>query len=174
MAVTIDRSRLAFNIGCKLTNSSGSVFDFSKSTGTSLRNTNGTFAFDRVFALEDYSLTVAAGNLDVDLYDLGSNIDVGCGPGDDNLGLSHANSAIHAILIENASSSAGDLRIDTNVSGAWTGLLPASTTLDLDAGSFLHCVFGTTGKAVTDVSNHLLRLAAIGDTCSINVVFFAS
>jgi hypothetical protein len=173
MAVTVNRSRLAFNIGCKLTNSSGAVFDFSKSTGTSIRNTDGTFAFDRVLALEDYSLTVAAGNLDIDLYDLGT-LDVGAGPGDDNLGLSHTNSAIHAILIENASSSAGDLRIDTNVTGAWTGLLPASTTLDLDAGSFLHCVFGTTGKAVADTTNHILRLAAIGGTCTINVVFFSS
>ncbi len=173
MAVTVNRSRLAFNIGCKLTNSSGAVFDFSKSAGTSLRNTDGTFAFDRLWALEDYSLTTAAGNLDIDLYDLG-NIDVGAGAGDDNLGLAHANSAIHAIMIENDSSSAGDLRVDTNVTGAWTGLLPASTTLDLDAGSFLHCVFGTTGKAVADTTNHILRLSAVGGTCTINVVFFSS
>ncbi len=99
---------------------------------------------------------------------------MGAGAGGDNLGLAHANSAIHAIMIENDSSSAGDLRVDTNVTGAWTGLLPASTTLDLDAGSFLHCVFGTTGKAVADTTNHILRLSAVGGTCTINVVFFSS
>ena len=173
MAVTVNRSRLSFNVACKLTNETGAVFDFGISTGTSLRNTDGTYAFDRVWALEDYDLTTAAGNYDLDLYDLGTT-DVGAGPGDDNLGLSHTNSAIHAIMIENQSTSAGDLRIDTNVTGAWTGLLPTGTTLDLDAGSFIHCVFGTTGKAVADTTNHLLRLSAQSDTCRINVVFFSS
>jgi hypothetical protein len=173
MAVTVDRARVSFNLGCKVTSSSGAVFDFSKSTGSSLRNTDGTFAFDRILALEDYSLTTAAGNLDIDLYDLGT-LDVGSGPGDDNLGQSHANSAIHAILIENASSSVGDLRIDTGATGSWTGILPASATLDLDAASFIQCVFGTTGKAVADTTNHILRLSAQGGDCTINVVFFSS
>lgn len=173
MASTVDRGRISFNLGCKITSSSGAVFDFSSSTGTSLRNTDGTFAFDHVLALEDYSLTVAAGDLDLDIFDLGT-LDVGAGPGDDNLGQSHANSAIHAIMIQNSSSSTGDLRIDTNASGSWTGILPASSTLDLDAGSFIQCVFGTTGKPVVDTTNHILRLSAQGGDCTISVVFFSS
>ncbi|MGI9459634.1 MAG: hypothetical protein ACR2NF_06520 [Pirellulales bacterium] len=173
MTVTVNRSRNSYNLSCKITNSSGALFDFSKSTGYSLRDSAGLFTFDRVLALEDYSLTLASGNLDIDLYDLGT-LDVGSGPGRDNLGLAQANAKICAILIENQSTSAGDLRIDNTVANAWTGILPASATLDLDAGSYMNCVFGATGKPVTDASSHILRLSAQGDDCTINVVFFSS
>lgn len=131
---------------------------------------SGAYVADNVLDLSDYSLTVAAGNLDIDLYDLAS-LDIGAGAGRDNLGASWAQAKVYTVVIGNSSTSAGTLRIDQNGAGstAWTGLFGGNTVLDLPAGAFVAASLGTGGATVTDVTNHILRLSAQTDTCSINV-----
>lgn len=172
MAVTVNSCRIQSNITSRMTNSTGATYSLSKKIDDTLQSA-GSFTFDRVFSLDSYSLTLASGNLDIDLYDLAS-LNIGTVAGADNLGLPHTNSLIHYILIKNDSTSAGNLRIDNGVTNAWTGLLPASATLDLSPGMYVSCMFGTTGKAVTDASSHMLRLSAQTDDCTIDVTFFAS
>jgi hypothetical protein len=174
MAVTVNRGSASFNVSSNIASGSGATFAYTESFGNDLKDSNGDFIFDRSFALQDYSLTVASGNLDIDLYDLGS-IDIGVGPGDDALGLSHANAKIHLIAIENKEiTGGGTLRIDGGVTGHWTGILPASATLDIPQGGFLVVQFGDTGSTVTDTTNHMLRLSAQSTDCEINFVFFSS
>lgn len=174
MAVTVNRGSAGFNVSSNIASGTGATHLYSKAFANDLKNSSGDFIFDRSFALEDYSLTVASGNLDIDLYDLGS-IDVGAGAGDDALGLTHANAKIHLLAIQNKEvTGGGTLRIDGGVTGHWTGILPASATLDIPQGGFLVVQFGDTGSTVTDATNHMLRLSAQTTDCEMNFVFFSS
>lgn len=174
MAVTINRGAAACSVSSNIASGTGATHLYSKSFENDLKDSSGDFIFDRSFALEDYSLTVASGNLDIDLYDLGS-LDLGAGAGEDALGLTHANAKIHLVAIQNKEiASGGTLRIDGGVTGHWTGILPASATLDIPQGGFLVVQFGDTGSTVTDTTNHMLRLSAQTTDCEINFVFFSS
>lgn len=174
MAVTVNRGAAACSVSSNIASGTGATHLYSKSFENDLKNSSGDFIFDRSFALEDYSLTVASGNLDIDLYDLGS-IDLGAGAGEDALGLTHANAKIHLVAIQNKEiTGGGTLRIDGGVTGHWTGILPASATLDIPQGGFLVVQFGDTGSTVTDATNHMLRLSAQTTDCEINFVFFSS
>lgn len=174
MAVTVNRGAAACSVSSNIASGTGATHLYSKSFENDLKNSSGDFIFDRSFALEDYSLTVASGNLDIDLYDLGS-IDLGAGAGEDALGLTHANAKIHLVAIQNKEiTGGGTLRIDGGVTGHWTGILPASATLDIPQGGFLVVQFGDTGSTVTDTTNHMLRLSAQTTDCEINFVFFSS
>ena len=174
MAVTVNRGAAACSVSSNIASGTGATHLYSKSFENDLKDSSGDFIFDRSFALEDYSLTVASGNLDIDLYDLGS-IDLGAGAGEDALGLTHANAKIHLVAIQNKEiTGGGTLRIDGGVTGHWTGILPASATLDLPQGGFLVVQFGDTGSTVTDATNHMLRLSAQTTDCEINFVFFSS
>lgn len=174
MAVTINRGAAACSVSSNIASGTGATHLYSKSFENDLKDLSGDFIFDRSFALEDYSLTVASGNLDIDLYDLGS-IDLGAGAGEDALGLTHANAKIHLLAIQNKEiTGGGTLRIDGGVTGHWTGILPASATLDIPQGGFLVVQFGDTGSTVTDTTNHMLRLSAQTTDCEINFVFFSS
>ena len=174
MAVTVNRGAAACSVSSNIASGTGATHLYSKSFENDLKNSSGDFIFDRSFALEDYSLTVASGNLDIDLYDLGS-IDLGAGAGEDALGLTHANAKIHLVAIQNKEiTGGGTLRIDGGVTGHWTGILPASATLDLPQGGFLVVQFGDAGSTVTDATNHMLRLSAQTTDCEINFVFFSS
>ena len=174
MAVTVNRGAAACSVSSNIASGTGATHLYSKSFENDLKNSSGDFIFDRSFALEDYSLTVASGNLDIDLYDLGS-IDLGAGAGEDALGLTHANAKIHLLAIQNKEiAGGGTLRIDGGVTGHWTGILPASATLDIPQGGFLVVQFGDTGSTVTDATNHMLRLSAQTTDCEINFVFFSS
>lgn len=174
MAVTINRGAAACSVSSNIASGTGATHLYSKSFENDLKDSSGDFIFDRSFALEDYSLTVASGNLDIDLYDLGS-IDLGAGAGEDALGLTHANAKIHLLAIQNKEiTGGGTLRIDGGVTGHWTGILPASATLDIPQGGFLVVQFGDTGSTVTDTTNHMLRLSAQTTDCEINFVFFSS
>jgi hypothetical protein len=174
MAVTINRGAAACSVSSNIASGTGATHLYSKSFENDLKDSSGDFIFDRSFALEDYSLTVASGNLDIDLYDLGS-IDLGAGAGEDALGLTHANAKIHLVAIQNKEiAGGGTLRIDGGVTGHWTGILPASATLDLPQGGFLVVQFGDTGSTVTDTTSHMLRLSAQTTDCEINFVFFSS
>lgn len=174
MAVTVNRGAAACSVSSNIASGTGATHLYSKSFENDLKNSSGDFIFDRSFALEDYSLTVASGNLDIDLYDLGS-IDLGAGAGEDALGLTHANAKIHLLAIQNKEiTGGGTLRIDGGVTGHWTGILPASATLDIPQGGFLVVQFGDAGSTVTDATNHMLRLSAQTTDCEINFVFFSS
>jgi hypothetical protein len=174
MAVSVTRASAGLNVSSQVASGTGAVHSFSKAFENDLKNSSGDFIFDRVFALEDYSLTVASGNLDIDLYDLGS-IDLGAGAGEDALGLSHANAKIHLLAIQNKDiTTGGTLRIDNSVANAWTGLLPAAATLDIPKGGFVVVQFGDAGSTVTDASSHMLRLSAQTTDCEINFAFFSS
>ncbi len=175
MAVSVTRSGFAIDLSANISSGTGARHSYAQTFENDLKDSGGNFIFDRVFALEGYSLTTAAGNFDIDLYDLGS-LDVwGVGAGDDNLGLAHANAKIHMIAIRNkVITSGGELRIDNGIANAWTGVLPASATLDLPQGGVLLAQFGDSGATVTDASSHMLRLSAQTADCEIDVVFFSS
>ncbi len=139
-----------------------------------LKSSAGAFLFDRMLELSNYSLTTAAGNLDIDLYDLGT-LDVGAGAGDDNLGLAHANARIIAIGLRNQSiTSGGTLRIDnTGATNPWIGIHPAASVYDMAQGAFMVHYLGENGKTVTDASDHILRLSAQTADCKIDLVFYS-
>jgi hypothetical protein len=175
MAVTVTRGQFELTLSAFISSGTGARHAYAQTFENDLKNSSGNFIFDRVFAMEAYSLTTAAGNLDIDLYDIGSAIDLGAGAGEDNLGLTHANAKIHMLAIRNKEiSGGGTLRIDNGVTNAWTGILPASATLDLPVGGMLVTQFGDAGAAVTDASSHMLRLSAQSADCEIDVVFFSS
>ena len=174
MAVTVSRGTASLDIASTVASGTGATYPYGKTFENDLKDSTGAFIFDRSFSLDDYELTTAAGNLDIDLFDLGS-LDVGAGPGDDALGLTHANAKIHLIAIQNKEiTGGGTLRIDGAVTGHWTGIIPASATLDIPQGGFLVVQFGDTGSAVTDATNHMLRLSAQTADCEFNFVFFSS
>jgi len=175
MAVSVTRGNFDLTLSAFISSGTGARHAYAQTFENDLKNSSGDFIFDRVFAMEAYSLTTAAGNLDIDLYDIGSAIDLGAGSGEDNLGLTHANAKIHLICIRNrVITSGGTLRIDNTVTNAWTGVLPATATLDLPQGGMLVAQFGDTGETVTDASDHMLRLSAQTADCEIDVIFFSS
>lgn len=174
MAVSVSAADFDIILATNIASGTGARYPFAESWTDSLTDSSGTYLFDRVWALTDYSLTTGAGNLDIDLYDLGT-IDVGAGAGRDNLGLSHANARIIAFAIRNQEvSSGGDLRIDQNGTAAsWTGFFHDSTQLDLAQGAMMSAYLGESGKTVTDSTDHLLRLSAQTNDCTIDVVFYS-
>ena len=175
MAVSVTRAAFSIDVSTNISSGTGARHSYAQTFENDLKNSSGDYIFDRVFAMEAYSLTTAAGNLDIDLYDIGTGIDLGAGAGEDNLGLTHANAKIHMIAIRNkVITSGGELRIDNGVTNAWTGILPASATLDLPQGGVLVAQFGDTGATVTDASSHMLRLSAQTADCEIDVVYFSS
>lgn len=175
MAVTVTSSKFQLELSAFISSGTGARHTYAQTFENDLKNSSGDFIFDRVFAMEAYDLTTAAGNLDIDLYDIGTAIDLGAGSGEDNLGLTHANAKIHLIAIRNkVITSGGTLRIDNGVTNAWNGILPDSATLDLPQGGMLVAQFGDTGATVTDGSDHMLRLSAQSADCEIDVIFFSS
>lgn len=152
----------------------GAKLSFANTFSATLKDSEGAFLFDRVFALSDYSLTTAAGNFDLDLYDLAS-LDIGAGAGRDNLGQAHANARIVAMAVRNqVVASGGTLRIDNNgATGPWKGIFGATRVLDLAQGAYFTTYLGESGKTVTDSSDHIMRLSAQTSNCTIDVVFLS-
>lgn len=176
MANTIHSGSLEAILAGGIESSAGAIFSLAQQWTDDLKDSAGDYLFDRIWALTDYSLTVAAGNLDIDLYDLAS-IDLGAGAGKDNLGQSHANARVIAIAIRNQEiTSGGTLRIDQVGAGttAWSGFGHADIQLDLAQGAFQKHYLGESGATVTDVTDHILRLNAQTATCTIDVVFFSA
>jgi hypothetical protein len=127
--------------------------------------TTGTTAgkADRFWSSRARALT-AGNSEDIDVYDLGS-LDIGAGAGKDPVGLAFANVDITGILIENTSSSAGDLVIGNNATtAAWVGFFGGDTqAITLKPTSiFFLSTENDPGFAVADTSSHLLRIAASG------------
>lgn len=175
MAVTVNAATFQSQLGGIVSSGTGAKHQLGQAWSVDMQDSSDDFIFDRMFALTDYSLTTGAGNLDIDLYDLGA-LDVGAGAGEDNLGLTHANARILAFGIRNQEvSGGGTLRIDQNGAGAaaWTGFFDGSTVLDLAQGGQILAYLGENGKTVTDATDHLLRLSAQTNNCTIDFIFYS-
>lgn len=163
-------------LAATLSSTSGAQDPFSVQWAETLKNSGGSFIFDRLLHLDDYSLTTGAGNLDIDLFDLAS-LDVGMGAGRDNIGLTHSNAKIVGFAIRNqVKSPAGSLRIDNSGAGAaaWTGIWGATRVLDIPNGGWLSSYWGETGLAVTDATNHILRLSAQTNDVVLDLAFLSA
>lgn len=103
---------------------------------------------------------------DIDLYDLGS-IDIGAGSGKGPLGATLANAEITAILIQNRSTSTGNIFVGgKNATTAWNAIFAIGGVADDTAqigpllpGSFV-CLGCTSDPAwaVADTTSHLLTM----------------
>lgn len=138
-------------------------------TSENLKDGAGAYVFDRVFSATSKTLADTT-NEDVDLYDLGT-YDLGNGAGRDSLGMSHANATIRYMLVRCLSSSTGSLIVNTSVANGWTAWLP-SGTFTLTPGAIMEGYFPA-GLAVTDASNHLLRLTATGGDADYDLQFLS-
>lgn len=109
----------------------------------------------------------------IDIYDLGS-LNIGTGAGLDALGEAITFSGIKGIYIENISGSAGSLIVGNDgTTAAWNSLFSASDTASITlAPGAVFCYMNPTaaGLAVTDTSNHLLKMAASGGSLTYNIV----
>lgn len=173
--MTVSAAEWRSNLSSSLSSSTGASHAFYTTFSHTLKDGSGNYLFDRVFALTSYSLTVAAGNLDIDLYDLGS-LNIGAGAGRDNIGQTHANARIIAFALRHQDDNlGGTLRMDNNgvSSTAWEGIFHASTVLNLAEGAFFTAYLGESGKTVTDATDHILRLSAQTATCVLDFAFFS-
>ena len=112
------------------------TFDFKRS----ISYTNGTAAnkAQRAWSSSVRSLT-SGNNESLDLFDLGS-VDIGAGAGLDALGQALAITGIKALLIENISTSAGNLVVGNESTGAtWNSFFSGSdtATFTLAPGAFV-------------------------------------
>lgn len=130
----------------------------------------GAFYITKMLDMTAHDLTVASGNLDIDLYDLGT-LDIGAGPGRDNLGQTWAQSKVHSFYLSNLSASAGTLRVDQAGLGstAWSSVLGSNAVVDLSPGSCLAFDLGEAGVDIADVTNHVVRLSAQTDDVMLNL-----
>lgn len=167
MANTIDRGQLQASVSVSASGPTGALQNSSMGSTASLSD-GSAYTFDKILELSLYDLTVASGDLDIDLYDLGT-LDLGAGPGRDNLGNLWAQGSVQSLYIENVSSSAGVLRIDQNglATTAWKGAFGGNAVIDLPAGAFILANVGD--SPITDVTDHMLRLSAQTDDVTINV-----
>lgn len=174
MAVTVGSAQFDSYLGTTLRNGAGGRHSFALNFEETLQDSSNDYLFDRVFALENYSLTTAAGNLDLDLYDLGT-FNVGAGAGRDNAGLDHANARIVAIAIRNREVSGnGTLRVDNSgATNPWTGIWKSDQVYDFAQGAYLTAYLGESGKTVTDASNHIMRVSAQTNDCNIDIAFWS-
>lgn len=170
MSFTIDTAKFSSIINLRMSNTlSGATFEnMSERFNYTLKDSDNEFVFDRAVMASSIPM-IGAGSVDIDLYDLDA-LDIGNGPGRDTIGLTMANATIHAMLIQNKSTSTGDLTVDTNQTGGWTSWLPAGTH-SLAPGSLLSGVWPS-GIAVADTTNHILRLTS-SDVLSFDLYFVA-
>lgn len=176
MTLTPQSGEIFTSASGSISSSTGASWTFSDRWTADLKDSGASWLFDRRWALNDYDLTVAAGDLDIDLYDLAS-IDVGAGAGVDNLGHTHANARIVSLMIRHQEDgNGGTLRINQNGTAAsWTanGAIPDSLDYSLKEGASIVWYFGETGETVTDATDHLLRLDAVTATCTLDVIFYS-
>ena len=169
---TVTRAEFSVSARIAASNAAAAGITINKSFSEDNKDSSAAIVPDRAFLLNKETITSGT-SLTIDLYDLGT-LDIGAGAGDDNLGESHANSYINAIIIENDSDSAGTLRINQTVANSWSGLTGGSTSIDLPAGGFFAISYGSGGSAVTDASSHILQLDAISDDCDATVIFVSN
>lgn len=175
MSVSVKSASIEIEAKTTIASGTGAKHPLHQKFIETLKNSSSAWTFDRLLAVEQYSLTTAAGNLDIDLFDLGA-LDVGAGVGRDNLGLSHANARVLAILLHNrAIDSGGTLRVDNNsATNPWVGLFGSTRVFDLPQGGMVFGSFGENGKTVTDASDHILRLSAQTNDCELDLYVWSA
>jgi len=147
-----------------LTDSGGSVSVLLEKVLT-LATTDGTTTdkADKIWSSTARTLTGATSE-NIDVYDFGT-IDIGTGAGEDALGNPVTLADIVAVLIENNSTSTGNLSIGGEGSiAAWNSPFDASDTASLGpippGGWFMLCSGNDPAFPVADTSNHLLKITS--------------
>ena len=179
MALSLTAIRVLATVQATLQNSidggnftfSGSQ-GFSKTPGTTLTSGTGANAADRIWSDMDRALSSGATE-DLDLYDLAA-FDIGAGAGKDASGTAWALVEVVSLLVYSASSSAGDLLVGGKAATtAWNSIFNSddNAKLLIKPGGWFQ-IFAPTDPAyaVTDVSNHLLKMEASGGAVTYGVV----
>lgn len=169
---TVTRSDFSITSRVTANNAAGAGITINKSFSQDNKNGSSVIVPDKVLLIDKEVITSGT-SLTVDVYDLGT-LDVGAGAGDDNLGETHANTAVNSIIIQNDGDSAGTLRINQTVANSWSGLLGGSNQIDLPAGGFFALSYGATGSAVTDASSHVIQLDAVSGDVTATLIFVAN
>ncbi len=115
---------------------------------------------------QDEGRTITSGNNeDIDLYDFGT-LDIGAGAGLSPLGQAQTWAELVAILVRNTAASAGDLHVGGNgTAAAFNSFFNADDSAVVvvnPGGMFMLFAPDDPAYAITDTSNHLLRMAASG------------
>jgi hypothetical protein len=171
MTISINSAALSHGVQVDVTNTLSQA-NVRKSFGdltTETLKVSGSYVFDGVVIADGKTLTDAT-NLDLDLYDLGA-FDLGNGAGRDSAGQAHTNATIHYMRIKCDSGSTGSLVVDSSQANGWTAWLPSGTTT-LAPGSMIQG-YWPAGLAVTDASNHILRLTASGGDATYSIEFLS-
>lgn len=171
MATTIDSAKIEAGLQLQVQNST-SLTKFQKDYQDRVESdlkVSAVYVFDRILVASDVALSDTA-NEDIDVYDLGT-YDIGNGAGRDSLGMSQANVTIHYMFIRNRDDSTGNLVVDSSQVNGWTAWLPSGTHT-LKPGDFIQG-YWTAGLAVTDASNHILRLTASGGDINYDFEFLS-
>lgn len=169
---TITSARFQAIAKVTASNAAGAGITVTKVFSEDNKNASSVIIPNRMLFLEKETISSGT-SLTIDLYDLGT-LDVGAGAGDDNLGESHANSAINSIIIQSDSTSAGTLRINQSVTNGWTGLTGGSTSVDLPANGFFAISYGAGGESVTDASNNIVQIDAVSGDVVATVLFVSN
>jgi hypothetical protein len=157
-----------------LTDSGETQYNISTTPKVTLAN--GSAANQASNGLQSKSRTLASGGSEVlDLYDL-AGLDIGMGPGQDNIGLAQANVELVGAVIENVGDAGNDgaLHVGGEGSGAaWNAFINSDTAvLIIPKGAAIGIQCGTDPAwAINDVTNHLLKFAAVGGNVKFNIVF---
>lgn len=155
-----------------LTDSSENTFNVSGEKSITLTNGTTTNKADRGLQSKSRVLAAAASEV-LDLYDLAS-LDLGAGAGQDPLGLGVQNVELVGLMVENVGDSGndGDLIVGGEGSAAaWSDFIQSDTgTLRIPPIGFMLIGCGRDPAwLIADVSNHLLKFAASGDSVKYNV-----
>ena len=147
-----------------LTNSGGtSAVNIVQSAILSITNGTTTGKADKIWSLTERSLSGASSE-NIDVYDFGT-IDIGTGAGEDALGNTVTLADIVAVIVENKSTSTGNLTIGGEGSAAaWNSIFNASDTAELGplppGGFFMIGSGADPAFAVADTSNHLFKMTS--------------
>lgn len=163
LSATIKASIIA-TFSNDLTNSTGTssvTLDFPFSLTTSDGTT--TNKADKAWPSKARSLSGATSET-IDIYDFGA-IDIGTGGGEGPLGNTITLTEIVAIIIQNNSTSTGNLTIGGDgTTAAWNSIFNASDTAELGpfppGGFFIISAGADPAFAVADTDNHLLKMAS--------------
>lgn len=179
----MSESLKSFNVGASLAATLQNAIDGGAQTAsvpqgssytpeTNLATGTSANQADRVWS--DAGRTLNSGsNETIDMYDLGS-LDIGGGAGKDALGQAFALAEVVAILIVNRKASVGNLTIGGDgTTAAWNSAFGGSDTAVSPAippgGWWMLFVPSDPALVVTDVTNHLLKLAASGGNVTYDI-----
>lgn len=133
---------------------------------------NGTTALKANRFWFDERTLAGSASEDIDVFDLAA-LDIGAGAGLDSFGQTFAMTGIAAILVENLSTSAGNLLVgNKNATTAWNSMFNGSDVAEIllvPGAAFLFVDPSAGGLAVADVTNHLLTMTDTGSGCTYKI-----